>query len=91
MVLDPSPSPFFIRSLDLKVIYEFNTESENYDGHELELVHRASDMVVVIDKIREQVRQWYKYDPRDAIPVEEIQDKIYDIINDHIDIAKLVF
>lgn len=73
----------------MKITYEFNTDIEGCDLTELHAIEQATDMAYCISEIQNKVRGWYKYDDRDAIPVEEIQDEIYSIINDHVDMEKL--
>ena len=67
----------------MKITYEFDTCSENYDHHELITYQNAQKMLSTLSDITNQLRQWYKYDERGSIPVDEIYDKIWDIINDN--------
>lgn len=73
----------------MKVTFEFNTESEGFDNTELETHIQAHKMVICISRITSQIRAWYKLDERDAIPTEEISEKIFKIINEEIDLERL--
>ena len=66
----------------MKVTFEFDTLSENFDHSELERLKQADNLTSVLYDITSQIRQWYKYDSRGAIPVEEISEKIWNIINE---------
>ena len=46
-------------------------------------------MAYTISLIIDKVRSWYKYDDRNEIPVEEIQEELYGIINEHVNMEKL--
>lgn len=73
----------------MKVIFEFDTCSENFDNSELERVKNADKMAHTLFEITNQLRSWYKYDDRESIPTDEIYDKIWDIINSEINIDNL--
>ena len=73
----------------MKITYEFNTDIEGYDLTELHCIQHAEDLAHCIYEIQNKIRSWYKYDDRNSIPVEEIQEEIYSIINDHVDMEKL--
>ena len=66
----------------MKITYEFDTLDENFDIHELKRVQKALDMAACISHIENYLRGLDKYETRDAIPVSEILDKIYEIIDD---------
>ena len=51
----------------MKVTFEFDTDSENFDRDEYNRVLLANDMAVCIEEIRNQLRSWYKYDSRGDI------------------------
>lgn len=70
----------------MKVIYVFDTDSENFDPLQLKIFQQSQEMAYTIREIRQQVRHWEKYDDRLAIPVEEIFDAIIDIINENTNI-----
>lgn len=67
----------------MKIIYEFDTDNENFCQDELKRLEHKEDMASCLYDIQNQLRQWYKYDNRNSIPVEEIQDKILDIYKDN--------
>lgn len=74
----------------MKVTYEFDTCSESFDQQELNRVQNADNLASCVWDIQQQLRSWYKHDERGSIPVDEICDKIDDIIKDNnIDIDKL--
>lgn len=74
----------------MKIVYKFDTSDENFDWQELYRVQRADDLASCIWDIQQQLRNWYKYDKRGSVPIDEVCDKIYDIIKDNnIDIDKL--
>lgn len=73
----------------MKVIFEFDTDKENFDHCELERVKNADKMAHVLYEITNQIRSWYKYDDRESIPVDEIHEKIWDIINSEINLDNL--
>ena len=70
----------------MKVIYEFDTDSDNFDNSKLKIFQQSREMAYTIKEIYNQVRQWKKYDERDAIPADEIFDAIVGIINENTDI-----
>ena len=73
----------------MKVTFEIDTDKEGFDWTELNRIQQADDMAYSISLITDKVRSWYKYDERNEIPVEEIQDAIYDILNEHLNLEKL--
>ena len=73
----------------MKVIFEFDTYSENFDNTELETHYQAESMALCISKILDKTRSWYKYDERNEIPVEEICDEIIGIVNKHVNLEKM--
>ena len=66
----------------MKIIFQFDTESENFDSTELETYLQAKNMASCISSILGKLRSWYKYDERPSIPTDEIQESIVEIIND---------
>ena len=67
----------------MKVTFEFNTDDENFDRYQLEAHHQAENLVFTLSKITDKLREWYKYDNRSSIPIEEVYDSIWDIIQDN--------
>ena len=66
----------------MKVTFEFDTLSENFDHSELERIKQVDNLTSALYEITSLIREWYKYDSRNAIPVEEISEKVWDIINE---------
>ena len=60
----------------MKVIFEFDTDNENFSNYQLQAHYQAEDMVYCLSEILKQLREWYSYDSRGSIPTEEIDDKI---------------
>lgn len=67
----------------MKITYEFNTNDENFYPDELKRIQKADDLCSCIWDIEEQLRNWYKYDNRGSIPIDEIHKTIFDIIEDN--------
>lgn len=78
----------------MKITYEFDTDSENWESESMtrDQYEHAFQMLMALSKILDKTREWYKYDTREAIPVEEVRDTINDIINTQVpDIDKLIY
>ena len=73
----------------MEVIYKFTFEEGSDDLIDLKLIQNATGMYLALSEIREQTRKWHKYGDREAIPVEEIRDTIWDITAEHVDLDKL--
>lgn len=73
----------------MKVTFEFDTQSENFDPQEYEVFKCAEDMARVLFEISNKLRSWEKYDEREAIPSDEIRDSIMGIINARVNLGKL--
>ena len=73
----------------MKVTFEFDTDSENFSRCEYNRVLLANDMAMCIDEIASQLRSWYKYDNREEIPIEEVYDKLFNIITECVSLEKL--
>lgn len=67
----------------MKITYEFDTNDENFYPDELKRIQKADDLCSCIWDIEEQLRKWYKHDERGAIPIDEIYETIFDIIEDN--------
>lgn len=67
----------------MKVRYEFDTESKNYNPHDLWLVQNAGKMWLALCELREQFRQWAKYREDAKIDTEEVYEKFFEIVNEH--------
>lgn len=83
------PHHTFLKEDILKIIYEFNTDIEGCDLTELHCIQHAEDLAHCLYEIQNKIRGWYKYDERTSIPVEEIQEELYGIINEHVNMEKL--
>lgn len=70
----------------MKITYEFDTSSEDWqdDKYIRERYEASFDMLMALSDIKDQVREWNKYDTRESIPTSEIFDTIYDIINNRV-------
>lgn len=66
----------------MKITFEFDTLSENFEYAELYAVQDAQMLVHTISKILDLARYYEKYDNRSSIPAEEVVDKIRDTILD---------
>ena len=73
----------------MKVTFEFDTESENFSQTELEAHYQAWRMAHCLSLIEDQLRQWYKYDNRPAIPTEEVRDTILEIIAENVNMERM--
>lgn len=63
-------------------ILRFNLNDECDRDRYRECV-KAPDMAIILQDISNQLRQWRKYDDREAIPIDEIDDKILGILKEH--------
>ena len=76
----------------MKVIYEFDLDKENAtDNKELFLFQNANNMLMIISDIYDQLKEWYRHDSRGSIPTEEVHDRILQIMNENINIERLIF
>ena len=73
----------------MKVTFEFDTCSENFDIHELERHKQAENLATCLYEICNKVKGWYKYDNREAIPAEEIKEQIDEIITEYVRLDRL--
>lgn len=73
----------------MKVTFEFNTDNENCDLHQLELFYESTDMYLCLSEIKKQLREWYKYDPRGQIPYDEVYETLNSIIANTVNEEKL--
>lgn len=73
----------------MKVKFEFDTESENFDMQELERHYQADKMAYCLSRITDQLRNWIKWDGRETIPVDEVHEKIWDIIQEEVNMERL--
>lgn len=73
----------------MKVKFEFDTESEFFDRYELQRHIYADKMAYCLSRITDQLRNWYKWDERESIPVDEIHEKLWDIIQEEISMEEI--
>lgn len=71
----------------MKVKFEFDTTNPDfYDFNENDKLYRmqtADDMAICLNALREKVRSLVKYDEREMIPKNEIEEVFWEIIKDH--------
>lgn len=73
----------------MKVIFEFDTESEHFDSCELERHYQANHMAYCLSRISDKLRSWSKWEERETLPIEEVCDSIFDIITEEVDLERL--
>lgn len=73
----------------MKFIFEFDTDSENFSKHDLEMYRQAPRMAHCISEIQKKIREWRKYDDREAIPTDEIFDEINEIVIEEVDMERM--
>lgn len=73
----------------MKITLEFDTESENFEYAELERHKQALEMLMCLDAIREQLIEWEKRDVRGSIPIDEISDRIFEIMHKYVNFEKM--
>ena len=73
----------------MKIKFEFDTESELFDQHELNRYLNANKMAYCLSEITNKLRSWYKYDNRGEIPIQEVYDEIWDIIQEEVSMEEL--
>lgn len=64
----------------MKITYEFDTTTENFDRYEYTRVSKSLDMALALYDIDSKIRSWRKYDERDTIPVSEITDMFVGVL-----------
>ena len=67
----------------MKIVFEFDTDSENFDYIELERYKQVDKLAMCLGQIADKVRYWYNKEIRNEIPTEEIGDTIFEIIKDN--------
>lgn len=70
----------------MKITYEFDTNSENWqdDNYTRERYEASFDMLMALSDIKDQLREWNKYDPRESIPISEVFNTLSDIIDNKV-------
>lgn len=66
----------------MKITYEFDTDSDSWkdDSYMQQRFEASFDMLMALSDIKDQIREWNKYDQREAIPTSEIFDTINELI-----------
>lgn len=73
----------------MKITFSFDTDDENFDRTEYQRHAQADDMAYCLSQITDKLRSWYKYDERGEIPISEVYDEMWDIINENINMERL--
>lgn len=70
----------------MKITYEFDTDTDAWkdDRYTNDRFIASFDMLMALSDIKDQVREWNKYDQRESIPTHEIFETINDIINNRV-------
>lgn len=72
----------------MKITYEFDTDSEGWkeygENMKRDQFEASFGMLMALDKILSKTREWYKYDQRSEIPVEELRNTIDGIIEEYV-------
>ena len=71
----------------MKINFEFDTNSEGFydynDHNRLYIMQNADNLAQCLEKVRETIRSLLKYDNRELIPKDEIDDKFWEITKDY--------
>lgn len=71
----------------MKINFEFDTNSEGFydyrDNNKLYIMQNADNLAQCLEKLRETIRSLLKYDNRELIPKDEIDDKFWEITKDY--------
>lgn len=73
----------------MKITYEFDTDSENFDLMKLRTFQQSEEIAYALSEVIKQARKWDKSDPRAEIPAGEVYDTITDIVARYIDMEKI--
>lgn len=68
----------------MKIIYEFDTTSDDFDRFEKYRIDKSFDMAMALWDLDNKIRSWRKYDDRESIPVGEISQAFWDIMEEHL-------
>lgn len=71
------------------VKFEFDTGSDDFNDAELQEHYQAADMAKCLYEIKNKLRSWDKYREEPNIPVEEVTEEIYNIIEAHVNMQKM--
>ena len=75
----------------MKVIFEFDTDNENFNKAELQTHYQAESMAKCIFDIQNKLKSWEKYHDSETIAVEKVYDEIFDIIQANVNMEKMGF
>ena len=71
----------------MKINFEFDTNSEGFydyrDNNKLYIMQNADNLAQCLEKLRETIKGLLKYDNRELIPKDEIDDKFWEITKDY--------
>lgn len=61
----------------------------SFSVHEFDCVKVAETLAYCISEISDKLKEWYKYDSRGSIPIDEIKEVLDKIIREHVNLEKL--
>ena len=64
----------------MKVTYDFNLPEEQDD---FDIYNNSMKYYLALWDFQQEIREWQKYDDRDAIPVDDIVEKFNEVLNDN--------
>lgn len=67
----------------VKVTYEFNTDSDNFDYHEYQMYKQAPDMARALNEIFSKLRNYEKWDERESIPKDELRETMVEALREN--------
>lgn len=74
----------------MKISFEFDTDSEDFDNCELERYKQVDKMARCLYHIDDKLRGYYKYDTRGSVEIDEFTRTLWDIMKDDgIDLEEL--
>ena len=73
----------------IKITYEFDTDSENFDLMKLRAFQQSEEIAYALSEVIKQARKWDKSDPWAEIPAGEVYDTITDIVARYVDMEKI--
>lgn len=67
----------------MKVTYEFNTDSDNFDYHEYQIYKQAPDTARTLSEIFDKLIHYEEWDERESIPKDELKETMVEILNEN--------
>ena len=61
----------------MKIIFQFDTNDENFSYHELEMYKQAESSVRALSEIQDKMRSWIKYDQTPIVDENTFSGMIY--------------